>query len=785
MAAGLAALFLLAFARSGLEAPPPTRIVRDRHGRFLGEVGGEGVDGRAGFWALPELPPRVVAATLAAEDRRFWRHPGVDPLAVGRALRQNLGAGRRLSGASTLAMQVARLQHPGRRTYLRKVVEGLTALVMTARHGREAVLAHYLRIVPYGNRVHGIAHAARRYLDKPVEDLSWAETAFLTAIPQSPTRHNPFHPEGRERAVRRGRAILDRLREEGVLGAAEHELASRQIGDLVVPPPGERPWSTLHALLRTEEMLGEAPPAVTRRGVVDTTLDLETQDQVAWITRQAREAWEAQGAGNAAVVVVDREANEVRAWVGSADYFDDRFAGAIDYARVPRSPGSALKPFLYAHALDRGVVTPATVLDDLERGPGGIVNADEQFLGPLLPRFALANSRNVPAALLVTRLGTDAAYDFLGDLGLHDRSVPGHRYGAGLAIGGLPVTLEALVRAYSALASEGRLRDLVWFREAPRERGRLVLSEESARQVTLFLSDPMARLPSFPRMGRVEYPFPVAVKTGTSSRFRDAWTVAYSARYLVGVWVGHPDLRPMNGLTGPRAAGELAQRVLLTLQPDEAQGLSDVGFPPPRGSRPVRLCALTGLLATEACDRVVAEWLRPEEVPVDECRAHVRLVVDRRTGRPAGPGTPREEAELRTFVDLPPRYAAWAAAAGLPRLPWAAGPLGLTVPGGAPPTALLATARAGEPVRVGISSPENGLRILRDPETPAAQATLALRAVVDPPVPQVVWYVDGRPFEVADYPYTARWPLQAGDHVFQARLPSVDAASARVSVAVE
>ena len=201
-----AAFAAVAVARSGLEAPAPTLLVHDRAGRFLGELPERG-DERLGFWRLDEVPARVAAATIAIEDRRFrsfW-HLGVDPLAVGRALVQNLGASRRVSGASTLAMQVARMQRPGARGYLRKLVEAATAVALTLRHGRDGVLAQYLRIVPYGHRIHGIGYAARRYLGKPVEDLSWAEVAFLSALPQAPGRMNPYLPQGRARANARVR----------------------------------------------------------------------------------------------------------------------------------------------------------------------------------------------------------------------------------------------------------------------------------------------------------------------------------------------------------------------------------------------------------------------------------------------------------------------------------------------------------------------------------------------------------------------------------------------------
>ncbi len=575
--AGVAALALFTLAilatglsRATLDAPDPTVLLRDRHGRFLGETGGDDATGH-GYWPVAELPPRVVAATLAAEDRRFWRHPGVDARAVLRAVWQNVSSGEQVSGASTVAMQVARMQRPGKRTYLRKATEAVSALALTRRHGRAAVLRHYLRRVPYGNQIHGIAYAARRYLDKPVADLSWAEVAFLAAIPQAPARANPFTSRGRRRAAERGRWILDQLLASGELSASEHELAVEQIRELRVPYRTRRPEDAMHAVLalaRTFEK-PEHLAAIADHPVVTTTLDLDLQREVSWMVFQRLWQWQDRGAGNAAVIVLDRETREVLAWVGSAGYFDDARAGAIDYARVPRSSGSTLKPFLYAQALERGTLTPATVLDDLGRGAGGIGNADGRFLGPLLPRVALANSRNVPAADLLARLGLDQGYGFFRRLGLHDDAVPAHRYGLGLAIGGLPVTLEQLVRAYTVLAGDGRLGELVWYRRQGVAPPRRLISEDVARHLSLFLSDPMARLPSFPRMGHLEYPFPVAVKTGTSSRYHDAWTVAYSRRLLVGAWVGHPDHRPMAGLSGYRSAARLVRDVLIHLHGDQ------------------------------------------------------------------------------------------------------------------------------------------------------------------------------------------------------------------------
>ncbi len=768
--AGVAALAVLAMTRSDLEAPAPTLLVLDRAGRFLGELPAAG-DERLGFWPLDRVPARVAAAAVAIEDRRFALHPGVDPLAVARALRQNLASGRRVSGASTIAMQVARLQRPGERSYLRKAVEAATALAMTLRHGREGVLRHYLRIVPYGHRIHGIAYAARRYLDKPVEDLSWAEVAYLSAIPQSPARMDPYDPRGRARTIERGRTILARLAERGELTPVELAAALDEIETLALPWRAARPVEALHPLLGLAARVGEARRLEAPRLI--TTLDLDLQREAERLAERALADSGGRGSANAAVMIVERAGWRVAAALGSAGYFDLERAGAIDYLRVPRSSGSTLKPFLYALALDRGALEPQRVLDDLGPGPGGVVNSDGRFLGPLLPRAALANSRNVPAVALLAEVGLDPFYAALGALGLHRYGGPAARYGLGLALGSLPVTLEELVGAYTALAGDGVPRAPVWLQGEVARAGERFVSTDTARLVTHFLADPQARLPTFPRLGATEYPIPVAVKTGTSSRYRDAWTVAWSERWLVGAWVGHPDQRPLTGSTGYRVAARLVAELFGRLERGRLDGLEAAPFPAPRGYRAERLCAVTGRRAGVACDRVTLEWVRADE-PLAECTAHRRLAVDRRTGAPATAATPATALEARVYVDLPARYAGW-----------------LARQGGAPLDAALARAKrdaeahADSATAIDVISPEPGVRLMFDPEAPRERNTLALRALVEPPVGQLVWYVDGRPFATVEAPYTARWPLAPGEHWIEARAPFVAARSQAVRVVVD
>lgn len=736
--------------RAHLAAPPPTPILLDRHGAFLAQLGHEqdGTGGARlveyGFWAVPEVPDRVARAILALEDRRFAWHPGVDPVAVGRAVWQRLSGAPRRSGASTIAMQVARMQQPAPRGLWAKSVEAGVAVAITLRHGREAVLAHYLRLVPYGNSSHGIGHAARWYFDKPVADLSWAEIALLSALPQAPARLDPMTPSGFAGAVRRGARALEELARQGTIGPEELALARSQLAALAMPAPPRRPDS-LHAVLRLREMLAEqgAPGLDPADPRLRARLDLALQGEVAAIARRHLAERRAEGAQQVAALVVRRTTREVLAAVGSGGYGAGP-GGAIDFTRAVRSPGSTLKPFVYALALERGLLDPAQVMADLPEGASGVGNSDGAYLGPLLPRQALANSRNVPATNLLRRIGLDGGFAFLRDLGLHDQEGPAEAFGLTMAIGTLPTTLERLMRAYAALASEGVLGELVWHERQAVVPPRRVLSAAAARQVTLFLADPLARLPGFPRYGPTDFPFAAALKTGTSQGYRDAWMVAWSQEWIVGVWLGRADAGPMRGLSGARAAAPLAQAILLHLHATRPDALVDGGFPPPEGHVAVPLCAFTGARQAGHCARSLTEWLPPDH--------------------PAAAPPPAPVAAPRAPLAVPAAHRAWAAAQGFP------------LPAPAAPDAA---------VRLSILAPEHNSRIWRNPEVPPRLNRLLLRAAVEPRVAQVVWTVNGEPFALADPDQPVAWPLTPGAHRFQVRLPSGEAASAPVRIVVE
>jgi penicillin-binding protein 1C len=710
-----------AFARAELVAPRATEIVYDRGGVFLTQIA-HGESAGYGYWPLEKMPGRFVAATLALEDRRFYSHGGVDLFAIARAAWNNIARRGRREGASTIAMQVARMQNPGPRGLGRKIMEAATAVALIARHGHEAVLAQYLRLAPYGAESHGVAHAARYYFDKPVEDLSWAETVLLAAVPQAPGRMNLARESGLSRASTRAARALDELARMGALDPAQAALAKAQLAAMKPIAPPRRP-ETLHLALRYERLAREgriaaASPYDPR---IHASIDLGVEEEVALMARRYLNGFRGAGARQVAVMVAERPSNTIVAEVGSAR-FGGAGSGAFDFTRVTRSPGSTLKPFVFALAFERGALKATDILADVPEGASGVNNADGAFLGPMSPRQALANSRNVPAANLLRRVGIEANFHFLHELGLHDLEAPPESFGVSMAIGSLPTKLENLMRAYAALADDGVLGDLVYAQEQRRSTPRRVMSIDTARLITSFLCDPQARLPTFPRYGPLEYPFAVAVKTGTSQGYRDAWTLAYSTKFIVGVWLGRADAGTMKELGGAASSARLAHAILVKLHGAKPGDIDAESFPPPPERRAVDLCV--GRDARENCFETIREWVKPGEAAPIAAPALSVSSTGQEMEAPAGP--------------------------------------------------VLA-----------IAAPEHNTHIWRNPDQPAALNRLALKLAQGTPGAQIVWYVDGEPFVVAEADQTVFWPLQPGAHRIQARLALRPGVSRSVRVMVE
>ncbi|HUB08189.1 MAG TPA: penicillin-binding protein 1C [Myxococcales bacterium] len=757
---------------TSLPSPRPSTLILDRHGTYLGEVPGDG-DAR-GYWPLPaELPARLVRATLETEDRHFYAHGGVWLPSVARALWQDVRNLRLVSGASTIAMQVARLAAPGRRGVWRKLREAIAAEWLVWRFGHDAVLRSYLTLAPYGNRAQGAVRAARLYFGEPVQDLSWLQAAYLAGLPQAPGRENPYDPAGLRRGLARAHRILATLHARGFVGDAELREALRD--ELGLVPLPHRPPDATHAALAWGRLVRAGPRAST----VSATLDLDVQSVAAAALRRRLDQLSPELEG--AALVVDRASGDVLAYVGSRDYFDENGRGAIDYVRTKRSPGSALKPFIYALAMERGQLTAATLLADtrLDIQTAGRAaylpeNSGHGFLGPLLAREALGNSRNIPALRVLSRLGVEPALRFLDAAGVAGVSFEPDRYGLGLAIGNLPVTLEELVTAYALLAHHGETAPLRWtLADAVPAAPRRLLRADVADMIAEILADPLARRPSFPRGGSLDFPYAVSIKTGTSQGGRDAWAVGFSDRLLIGVWIGSPDWDRQVALSGSSAAAPALHEMLDALmRTDRPWVPEEKTVPFPAGWVTREVCPLSGELAGPDCDAAVVEAFAPGTEPTTLCPFHARVRLDRRNGLRAGPGCSDADVVTRRMLTLPHRFARWARSHHLELAPERSSPLCPLPPEAATPY-------------VRIEEPRDQSRFLRDPDGPTPGVSLKVAADVEPANEDIVWIVDGRPVARAAYPYDAQFPLSAGEHVIRAVMARRSIASAPVTVFVQ
>ncbi len=771
-------------------------IIRDRYGNYLFEL----PLGPIGEWSLPlrgdKIPRNVRVATLAAEDHRFDFHPGVDLFSLFRAVWGNLTGTRRRSGASTIAMQLARILRPARRTYANKLRESYLALVLTDKLGRERILLEYLNRAPYGNRTRGIERAARLYFSRPAEDLTLAQAAFLAGLPWAPAALNPYTKEGYSRALRRMRWILKRAREFGWISADEYSEALRQ--PIAISPRPTRANSAIHFTEKILNLLKKKYKKTKDSAPLElyTTLDLELQRRLETLLRRRVFKWWKNGARTGALVVLDHRTGELLAYVGSPGYFLKGSKGAIDYVQVLHSPGSTLKPFIYALALEKLHFTGATLLPDVASSflwKGGNYlphNDDKRFFGPIRLRMALGNSRNIPAIWTLAQLGIGRAKEFLNRLGF-SFARSGGELGLGLAIGGVEVSLWELVRAYAVLGRSGRGVKVRWLREAvSRGGGRFAvpgewellfgpqLSEEqlidrdSARVILDILSDPLARLPTFSRYSALEYDYPVAVKTGTSQGYRDSLTVGVSSRFAVGCWIGRPEPATMVGSSGGKVCAPLVKDSFGVIL-ERYREFRPSEFPRPEGWYRVKICPISGAPVGPNCSGSLEEWYPKNWVPDNSvCPFHRRVAIDRRNNLRAGEGCPKEFVVYHPVLFLPPKYAAWGSILGERIFSPVFSPL-------CPPKG--AEKREG----VAIVYPPSGSVFLKDPTLPEEYSTIELRAQSYYPHRYLVWFKDSKVVGKVPWPYTYHWKLERGVHRFAVTTPDGRLRSQEVRVIVK
>ncbi|MDB4975109.1 MAG: glycosyl transferase [Myxococcaceae bacterium] len=532
-----------------------------------------GKDGLRAEWVpLADVPPAALSALIESEDHRLFAHHGVDPLGLARALFLDLRARRLVAGGSTLAMQLARLSYDLPRTAPGKLEQALRGLVLQARLGPAGVLEAYVNLAPFGRDVRGIAEASRVYFGKPLRDLTRGEAVALACLPRAPSGYDPERHGAR--LLRRRAQVLSLLERRQLLSAAERaELAAEPLSLVRFARPFRAPHAT--ELARREALQRGAGEASSIRTTIDPTL----QRAAEWACERAATELRDEAATGCAAVVLRVSTAEVLALVGSPS-FHDAPAGQVDAALMPRQPGSALKPFVYALAFEQGRTPDSHIVDEPAAFPAQFgawlpENYDRRFHGEVTLREALACSYNVPAAKLAASLGTARVLARLRSLGLSTLEKGAEHYGVGIALGVGEVTLLELTAAYATLARGGEYVaptllaevDLRGHNLPLRERRRArVFSPEVSAQITDVLSDARARSPAFGAGSVLELPFPAAVKTGTSSHYRDNWTLGYAGDSAVGIWIGRHDGAPMHGISGVSGAGPAFRHLLLTAE---------------------------------------------------------------------------------------------------------------------------------------------------------------------------------------------------------------------------
>jgi penicillin-binding protein 1C len=591
-------------------------------------------DGQYRLWVdLEQMPPRLPAAVILYEDRWFYRHPGVNPIALARAVSRNSWWGRRF-GASTITMQLARRMYRlDSRSVRGKLRQIALALWLEMRYSKHDILEAYLNLAPYGRNVEGVGAASLIYFGLPVARLSVPQLMTLAVIPQNPRERRP------EPAAPAGSA----------LDAARNRLWVRWLAG----QPGDARFSAGMAAVpcRSSEQLPYLAPHLTDAllremgGDVRVTLDLKQQRTLERILHTYVEGRSASGIRNAGALLLQLDGGRapVRAYMGSADYRDAAIEGQVNAVTAKRSPGSTLKPFVYGLALDQGLLHPRTILKDVPTafGPFSPENFDGRFVGPIAAEDALIRSRNVPAVTVASQLSRPSLYDFLQQAGVSRLQSEKH-YGLALALGGGEVSMEEIGRMYAMLLNGGRLPALQYVATpsqgpatqravAPSE-GERLLSEEAS-----FIVLDMLKKNARPDTGLPASPA-VAWKTGTSWGFHDAWSVAVFGRYVLVVWIGNFDNSGDPAFVGVQAAAPLLFRIVDALR-SQGQDAGEIVRAMPVNVARVEVCAASGDLPNAACPQTVGTWYIPGKSPIRISTLH-RIVYLDAAGRSAcGPGT--------------------------------------------------------------------------------------------------------------------------------------------------
>jgi penicillin-binding protein 1C len=701
-------------------------------------------DDKYRLWTpLQDFSPMFVQAVLLHEDRHFYHHFAVNPVSLVRAVYSTYLSGERRVGGSTISMQVARLHHHlVSRSLSGKLSQIARAIWLELRYSKREILEAYLNLIPYGQNIEGAPAASLIYFGKPVQKLGLYEALTLAVIPQSPQRRAPGQRTGSAETAPPPETAASHglLQARAALFAKwlrEHPADRRDEALLQLPltlrSTHALPFRAPHFVDNLLAQAARSPTAKATATTLHTTLDLSLQTLVerqlkGYVDHQRRI-----GIDNAAALLVDVRDASVRAAVGSADYFGLHIEGQVNGLIAHRSPGSALKPFIYALGIDQGILHPLTMLKDTQQSFGTYSpeNFDGRFAGPLSAQQALVRSRNVPALAVAAQLTNPSFYSFLKRTGISRMKSEEH-YGLSLVLGGGEISPEELAMLYTALAHRGLLRPLRSLLSEPHTAGLRILSEEASFMTLDMLKDN-------PRPGdndgtlaprfTVEK-YRAAWKTGTSYGFRDAWTAGVIGPYVLIVWIGRFNAESNPVFVGATAAAPLFFSIADALFA-KVHDLSEPARPLPKNLTRVQVCAVSGGMPTSHCTHTRTTWFIPGRSPIARCEIHRPVRIDLATGKQLCRPSNRP-AKVEVYEFWPSDLLRLFQQAGLPRR---------TPP---PPLSdaegcdLTSQAARGNPPQ--ISSPLRGAVYTLLPG-PASHNHVALSAVADADATEIFWFV--------------------------------------------
>ena len=667
-------------------------------------------DGQYRLWTpLEQIAPEYLEALRLYEDRHFYWHPGVDAAALFRATWRSAQGNRQ--GASTLTMQLARMLYRlNTRTIHGKIRQMATAAWLELRYSKHDILETYANVAPFGGNVQGVGAASLIYFRRQASALTFAEALTLAVIPQA--------PQARGRAGRETASLAAARRQLLSVWAGHHEVAPEArvaaSDPMELTGPGQLPFEAPHL---SDALLAQRAPGAQIRSTIDLPLQRLVERVVSQYIAGVREL----GVTNAAALLVDVRSMTARALVGSADFHDESIAGQVNGVLAKRSPGSALKPFIYALAMDQGLIHTQTVLKDAPASFGvySPENFDGKFVGPVTAHDALIASRNVPAVALAARLAQPGLYQFLRSAGV-SRMASERHYGLALALGGSEVTMEEMAGLYGMLANDGVYAPLRYQQEAKPIPGTRLLSAEAAFMVRSMLAD-APRPDGLPASG------PVIWKTGTSWGFRDAWTAGIFGSHVLVVWVGNFDGSSNPAFVGAQVAAPLFFRIADAVRQSGPPEMDRLLQPPP-GVLQVEVCAASGDLPNADCPRRGHAWFIPGKSPIRVSTVHRRVPVDMRSGQRACAATPPRYVRTEVFEFWPSDIQRLFALAGMPRR--------------RPPEDRCGQPAATQEVAPFITSPLTGATYQMRKGHGAADA-LPLNATAGPGVQTLYWFADG------------------------------------------